>query len=170
MSKENKVPIMLRAYTMSDIDAMSEIWNSVVEAGDAFPQTEKLSSDTAEPFFASQSFTAVAVDTDSNAVVGLYILHPNNIGRCGHIANASYAVDARMRGFGIGEALVKHSLTKVKELGFKILQFNAVVATNASALHLYEKLKFTPLGTIPGGFRMINGEYEDIVPFYKSVE
>ena len=26
-----------------------------------------------------------------NQVLGLYILHPNNIGRCGHIANASYA-------------------------------------------------------------------------------
>lgn len=48
-----------------------------------------------------------------------------------------------MRGHHIGEALVTHCMEKGKELGFGILQFNAVVKSNASALHLYEKLGFT---------------------------
>ena len=51
-----------------------------------------------------------------------YILHPNNIGRCGHIANASYAVSSKSRGLHIG---------------------------------------FRQLGTIPGGFLMKDGHYED---------
>jgi RimJ/RimL family protein N-acetyltransferase len=51
-------------------------------------------------------------------------------------------------------------------LGFRILQFNAVVATNAAAIHLYKKIGFTPLGVIPGGFRMDDGSYADIFPFY----
>lgn len=34
------------------------------------------------------------------------------------------------------------------------------------ALHLYEKLGFTQLGVIPGGFRNIDGVYEDIIPHY----
>ena len=46
------------------------------------------------------------------------------------------------------------------------LQFNAVVKSNASALHLYEKLGFTQLGVIPGGFLMKDGSYEDIIPHY----
>ena len=86
--------------------------------------------------------------------MGLYILHPNNVGRCGHICNASYAVKSQLRGHHIGEALVKHCMEQGKKLGFRILQFNAVVKSNASALHLYEKLGFTQLGVIPGGFLM----------------
>jgi hypothetical protein len=41
---------------------------------------------------------------------------------------------------------------KAKELGFRILQFNAVVASNAAALHLYKKLGFVQLGAIPAAF------------------
>lgn len=109
---------------------------------------------------------AIAIDTDSNEVVGLYILHPNNVGRCGHISNASYAVKKSKRGMHIGEFLVKDCLAKAKEIGFKILQFNAVVATNTSALKLYAKLGFTQLGIIPNGFLMKDGTYEDIIPHY----
>ena len=67
---------------------------------------------------------------------------------------------------GIGELLVKNCPTKAKELGFKILQFNAVVATNTSALKLYKKLGFTQLGIIPKGFLLKDGSYEDIIPHY----
>ena len=56
-----------------------------------------------------------------------------------------------------------------KELGFKILQFNAVVKSNAGALKLYEKLGFVRLGTIPKGFEMNDGHYEDIIPHYHEL-
>ena len=111
------------------------------------------------------SFTGIAIGEDG-AVLGLYILHPNNVGRCGHICNASYAVHTGSRGRHVGEALVRHCLQKGRELGFRILQFNAVVASNTPALRLYEKLGFTRLGTIPGGFLMKDGGYEDIVLHY----
>ena len=142
------------------------IWNDIVEDGIAFPQKEALDEKSGTEFFNSQSFTGIAIDTDSNEVVGLYILHPNNVGRCGHISNASYAVKKSKRGMHIGEFLVKDCLAKAKEIGFKILQFNAVVATNTSALKLYAKLGFTQLGIIPNGFLMKDGSYEDIIPHY----
>ena len=53
-----------------------------------------------------------------------------------------------------------------KELGFRILQFNAVVATNQAALKLYARLGFVQLGVIPGGFLMKDGHYEDIILLY----
>lgn len=142
------------------------IWNDIVQDGIAFPQTELLTEKTASDFFNSQSFTGLALDSASGEVVGLYILHPNNVGRCGHISNASYAVKKDRRGQHIGEFLVKDCLKKAKELGFRILQFNAVVATNTSALKLYKKLGFVQLGRIPNGFLLKNGEYEDIIPHY----
>ena len=159
--------VTVREYKEQDMDAMIRIWNEVVEDGIAFPQEESLTLATGTAFFAEQSYTGVA-ELDGQ-VVGLYILHPNNVGRCGHICNTSYAVDSQYRGQHIGEQLVLDSLRMGKELGYRILQFNAVVESNASARHLYERLGFTQLGVIPGGFRTKDGQYENICPYYREL-
>lgn len=99
----------------------------------------------------------------------IYILHPNNVGRCGHICNASYGVSADSRGLHIGERLVKDCVKRAKEQGFRLLQFNAVVASNIHARHLYERLGFEQLGIIRGGFRMPDGSYEDICPYWRAL-
>ena len=163
---ENGMKLQIRGYTAADTTDAAAIWNQVVEDGIAFPQMETLDEKAADEFFRSQSFTGVALDEDTGELVGLYILHPNNVGRCGHICNASYAVKGELRGHRIGEALVRHCLKQARELGFGILQFNAVVASNAPALALYQKLGFVKLGVIPGGFLRKDGVYEDIIPHY----
>ena len=155
---------MIRTYTEQDIPALIRIWNEVVQEGIAFPQVDDLTLESGAAFFRSQSYTGVA-EIDGK-VVGLYILHPNNIGRCGHIANASYAVKRTIRGAHIGEKLVLDCCESARRNGFKILQFNAVVESNIHARHLYERVGFTQLGTIPKGFRMKDGHYENICPYY----
>lgn len=154
----------IRRYTESDLPAMISIWNEVVEDGIAFPQEELLDSKIGAEFFAAQDFCGVA--DDGGTVVGLYILHPNNIGRCGHICNASYAVSSACRGKHVGEKLVLHCMETAKLLGFGIMQFNAVVESNIHARHLYERVGFRQLGVIPKGFRMKDGHYENICPYY----
>ena len=158
--------ITIRKYRTQDVEEAMFIWNEVVRDGIAFPQVDELTHLTAGVFFDSQSYTGIAVDNETGDIVGLYILHPNNEGRCGHICNTSYAVKSDKRGLHIGEQLVKDSLVIGAKLGFRILQFNAVVATNTHALHLYKRLGFTQLGKIPQGFRMKDGHYEDIIPHY----
>ena len=158
----------IREWEESDLGEMLAVWNEIVEAGDAFPQEEPLTPETGAAFFASQTRTGVAVD-DTGRVLGLYILHPNNVGRCGHIANASYAVRSNCRGLHIGEKLVLDCLARAKEHGFGILQFNAVVEGNVHARHLYERLGFRQLGTIPRGFRMKDGSFANICPYYKEL-
>ena len=158
--------IRIREYKKEDVNEAVNIWNQVVEDGEAFPKMELLTEKTGDEFFRGQSFTGIAYDEDTGEIAGLYILHPNNIGRCGHICNASYAVRRDLRGQHTGEKLVTHCMKKGRELGFRILQFNAVVASNRYALKLYEKLGFIRLGTIPGGFLMKDGHYEDIILHY----
>lgn len=136
--------MIIRKYEEKDLQRMIEIWNDIVEEGITFPQE----------------------DEELGEVIGLYILHPNNVGRCGHISNASYAVDSKVRGKHVGEKLVMHCIHQAYQEGFRILQFNAVVKTNVHARHLYERCGFTQLGTIPKGFRMKDGHYEDICPYY----
>ncbi len=159
--------VIIRAYGDADLEAMIRIWNEVVEEGVAFPQEDDLDLTSGAAFFASQTYTGVA--EINGEVKGLYILHPNNIGRCGHICNASYAVASEARGLHIGEQLVMDSLKQGKANGFRVLQFNAVVESNTHARHLYRRLGFQQLGTIPGGFRMKDGHYENICPYYHTL-
>lgn len=157
----------VREYQSEDLADMIAIWNEVVQEGIAFPQEEMLNMKSGKDFFASQSYTAVA--EEDGTIYGLYILHPNNVGRCGHICNASYAVTSTARGKHIGNMLVKDSLKTGKKLGFLILQFNAVVESNIHARHLYERLGFEQLGTIKGGFKKKDGQYVNICPYYKEL-
>lgn len=161
--------IIVRQYEEKDLPDMIFIWNEIVEEGNAFPQEECLTEQTGRQFFAGQSYCGVAQDQATGEILGLYILHPNNVGRCGHICNASYAVLAKCRGNHIGERLVLDCMRQAHAAGFKILQFNAVVSTNVHARHLYERLGFIQLGTIPDGFRMKNGQYAAICPYYIEV-
>lgn len=157
----------IRKYTEKDLNAMIAIWNEVVEDGIAFPQEELLTEKTGAEFFGSQTYCGVA--EENGTIYGLYILHPNNIGRCGHICNASYAVSKAFRGKHIGELLVKDCLVQAKKCGYGVLQFNAVVESNIHARHLYERLGFVQLGTIPNGFRMKDGHFENICPYYHEL-
>ena len=159
--------VHVRAYRPADLPEMVRIWNNIVASGDAFPQEEPLTAQTGAAFFAGQTRCGVA--EAEGRILGLYILHPNNVGRCGHLCNASYAVEAESRGRRVGEALVRASMEAAREAGFRVLQFNAVVATNLAARRLYERLGFTQLGTIPGGFRMKDGHYEDICLYFISL-
>ena len=135
--------ITVREFRSEDTKDAIAIWNEVVDQGKAFPQLEDLGVEDGEAFFKEQSYTGIAVN-ENDEIVGLYILHPNNIGRCGHICNASYAVKSTVRGQG-------------------------VVKSNTTALKLYQKLGFTQLGTIPGGFLNKDGVYEDIIVHYKEL-
>ena len=64
---------------------------------------------------------------------------------------------------------MRHSLEQGRRSGFRVLQFNAVVAGNVQARRLYERLGFVQLGTISGGFRRKDGQYEDICPYYHTL-
>lgn len=97
---------------------MIPIWNEVVEAGVAFPQIEPLTMEEGKASFWQQSYTGVAVADDGHTVLGLYILHPNSIGRCGHIRNASDTVSAQWRGRHMGKSWYRAARHRAKRTAF----------------------------------------------------
>ena len=159
--------IQFRPWQQADLPQMTRMWNDILADGDAFPGTETYEEAPFGVFLGEQ--TAATCLLLEGALAGYYILHPNNIGRCGHIANASYAVDSVYRGKHIGEKLVSDCLVQAAKFHFRLLQFNAVVENNIHARHLYERLGFTLLGTIPGGFRMKDGTYQNICLYYHEL-
>ncbi len=93
----------------------------------------------------------VFVADEGGTLVGSAQLHPN-YGPASRIANASYIVDPRCSGRGIGRQLVQFTLDEARRRGYRAMVFNAVVETNANAVHLYRSMGFTILATVPEAF------------------
>lgn len=160
--------IKLRSYRTEDILELTKLWNQIVEDGCYFPQDEPFTIMEAAEFFAEQ--TDVVCAFEETRLIGFYILHPNSVGRCSHVANASYGVADGLRGRGIGRLLVEHSLQNARERGFSGFQFNAVVASNLAAIKLYKELGFREVGTIQGGYREKGGGLTDMIIFYQRLD
>jgi GNAT superfamily N-acetyltransferase len=106
---------------------------------------------------------------EGNRIVGTYILRANQPGAGGHVANAAYMVAPAAQGRGFGRAMGEHSLGEARRLGFRAMQFNFVVSTNESALHLWQQLGFKIVGTLPAAFRHPTKGYVDALVMFRSL-
>jgi ribosomal protein S18 acetylase RimI-like enzyme len=128
------------------------IFQAVVAGGDAFVQTPETTFEEARQLWTAAPTRAFVAERD-RVVVGSYMLRPNQPGLGDHVANAGYVVSPEARNQGIARALCEHSLAAAKAAGFTAMQFNFVVASNASAVHLWTSCGFETVGRLPGAFR-----------------
>ena len=159
--------VILRDYQKEDMKQILPIWNEVVEEGGSFPFEDPFTPDSLQKLIDSHVCARVAFE--GNQISGMYVMGPNLFGRCDTIANATYVVRKDQRGKHIGEMLVLDSLKKAKEHGFRIMQFNGVVDSNIHARHLYERCGFKEIGVLPKGFRVKDGQYEDMHIMYHEL-
>ena len=159
---------IIREFNNSDVQIITNIFNEVVNEGNAF-LTEKPLTTAQMEYRLKNEETATYVAMSNKKVVGCYMLRPNLKGRGNHIGNATYFVTKSFRGQGIGHQLGKHSLVKAKESGFEAMQFNSVVCLNEPSVNLWGKLGFQKIGMIPQGYRSFNGNLIDIMILYKKL-
>jgi ribosomal protein S18 acetylase RimI-like enzyme len=141
-------------------DARAEDWGAIwgfmrriVAAGETFVWDPDVTEAEARKMWLHEppGRTIVAVG-DDGTVLGTAETHPNHGGGGAHIANAGFMVDPDHSGRGIGRALAEHVLEQARADGYRAMQFNAVVETNANAVALWRSLGFEALATIPEGF------------------
>jgi L-amino acid N-acyltransferase YncA len=130
-----------------------EILNEVIDEGVAFPWEEPFDMRAFDAKYVPGEPVWCVVD-EQNEVLGFVHIKRNNDGRCSHIANCGYSVRRDARGRGVGRMLVAKSLEVAREKGYRGMQYNAVVATNSTAIALYRSFGFEVIGTVPGGFRL----------------
>jgi L-amino acid N-acyltransferase YncA len=161
--------MLIREATDSDWPAIFPIFDAIVREGKTYAYPEGLTSEQAKALWmpGPPSRTVVAVDGD--IVVGTATMGPNRPGRGSHIGTASFMVDPATHGRGIGRALGEDMLTWSARQGFRGVQFNAVVETNAGAVHLWQSLGFDIIGTVPGAFRHADGSYVGLHVMFKPL-
>jgi L-amino acid N-acyltransferase YncA len=161
--------ILIRAATENDRDAIWNIFQATIITGDTFVFDASTPRDKALAYWcAADAATFVA---EQNAkVIGSYLLRPNQPGLGDHVANAGYMVDPSVRGSGVGRAMGEHSLDEARRRGYRAMQFNFVVSTNESAVHLWRQLGFNIVGTLPGAFRHAQKGFVDAYVMFRSLE
>ncbi len=158
----------IRPATEADHAAIWEMFHEVISAGDVFAFEPDMSrEDTLAFWFGTGKHTYVA--EQDGRVYGSYYIKRNQEGGGSHVANAGYMVSADARGKQIGYAMGEHSLGEARRLGFRAMQFNFVVATNESAIHLWKKLGFEIVGTLPGAFRHPQQGLVDVYVMFRSL-
>ncbi|GLU48318.1 GNAT family N-acetyltransferase [Nocardiopsis ansamitocini] len=145
--------MLIREATAADWDSIWPFLRAIVAAGETFTWDRDTSEERAREMWFQQppARTIVAV-TDDGAIAGSAKTNPNHMGPAAHIANASFMVDPAHAGNGVGRALGEYVLEQARIEGYRAMQFNAVVATNTRAVHLWRSLGFEVLGTLPEGF------------------
>ena len=158
----------IRAAAEPDHDPIWKIFRAVVASGDTYAINPNISREEALAYwFGADTQTYVAERADR--VVGTYILRPNQSGGGSHVANAAFMVAPDARGQGVGRAMGEHCLSEARRLGFRAMQFNFVVATNESAVRLWQDLGFKIVGTLAGAFRHPEKDYIDVYVMYRAL-
>src|SRR4051794_26672010 len=143
--------MQVRVAESDDWPAIYPIFAAITAAGETYAYPEHLSSEHAHDLWMGQSRVVVAVD--DGTILGTATMGPNRPGRGAHIATGSFMVAPDGQGRGVGRRLGQHLVDWCRAEGFRGIQFNAVVETNTVAVHLWQSLGFSIIGTVPGAFR-----------------
>ena len=152
MTASELQPLVIRRDTPEDGAGLWAILHAVIAAGDTYAFAPDMTRDDAlAAWHPPGGHTFVA--ERHGRLVGTYLLKANQPGLGNHVANCGYMVAPEARGHGVGEALCRHSLDAARALGFRAMQFNAVVSTNRAAIALWQRCGFAIVGTVPLAFR-----------------
>lgn len=156
--------------TDADFDAVKEIFLHVVDEGETYSyEREELTDEWIHHYWLENTITTLVARVDGK-VAGVCAIRVNRTGRGNHISNASYIVHHDYRAMGIGYALGKASLKAAKDAGYKAMQFNYVVSTNAKAVALWQSLGFTIIGTMPQGYRHARHGLVDVYMMHRFLD
>ena len=158
----------VRDATRSDHNAVWELFEPVVRAGETYALDRDLSREAALAYwFAPGSCNRVAVTAEQ--VVGASYLRANQQGGGAHVANAAFVTDAAWQGRGIARMLAEDALGEARRLGFKAMQFNFVVANNARAVVLWQAIGFEIVGRLPEAFAHPSAGPVDALVMYRKL-
>jgi ribosomal protein S18 acetylase RimI-like enzyme len=161
--------LTIRAATETDGDTIWTILQPAVEAGDTFCADPEGGRAGALAYFWPPGAEVWIAEADG-AALGCYYLRPNQTGNGAHVCNAGYCTTPAARGRGVARAMLAHSLETARVRGYRAMQYNFVVETNARAIDTWQRAGFETVGRLPGAFRHPERGYVDALVMYKTLD
>lgn len=161
--------VNIRLISEADWPAVWQLMQPVIRAGDTYPYAIDMTDDGARQMWVEiPAATYVAADEQGN-ILGTYYIKPNQPTLGAHVANCGYMVAASSRGMGIASQMCEHSQDEAVKMDYRAMQYNLVVKTNEPSVHLWQKMGFAIVGTLPGAFRHAEYGFVDAYIMYKEL-
>jgi len=160
--------ITIRKFEPRDWPAVWQILEPVFRSGETCAYAPDISEGDARQSWIDAHLAIYVAEIDG-VILGTYYLKPNQPGLGSHVCNAGYIVSEQARGKGVATLMCEHSQKEAVLMGFRAMQFNIVVATNETAVWLWQKLGFEIVGCLVGAFDYSKLGFVDAFVMYKQL-
>ncbi|MBM7069154.1 GNAT family N-acetyltransferase [Actibacterium sp. 188UL27-1] len=157
---------LIRVADAGDFDKIWPIFRAIVSAGQTYSYDPETGRDAARAIWIDHPRRTFVVE-ENGAVLGTYYIKTNQAGGGAHVCNCGYMVADAARGKGLANLMCEHSQQVARDLGYKAMQFNFVLATNTGAIRLWERLGFKTVGRLPRAFDHPEAGLVDALVMYK---
>lgn len=160
--------MQIRRATMNDAAAIAAIVMPVIRAGETYTLDREMREADALAYWLSPEKETFVAEADG-AILGTYYIKANQAGGGAHVCNCGYMTASAAAGRGVARAMCAHSLAHAKALGYRAMQFNFVVSTNARAVALWEGMGFGVVGRLPLAFDHPREGFVDALVMMRAV-
>lgn len=161
--------MLIRAAGADDAAAIWAIIGPVIRAGETLARDRCVSESVAMADWLAPD-KASFVAEEAGVILGSYYIRANHAGGGGHVANAGYVTAGHATGRGIARAMCAHSIDAARARGFRAMQFNFVISTNARAVALWQAMGFAIVGRLPGAFDHPTHGYVDALVMFRALD
>ncbi len=141
----------------------------VFRAGDIDGVEQDISEHDAHRLWTARPTATFVAVADGGDLLGSYPIKSNQPGNGAHVCNCGYIVAEPARERGIASPICEHSQREAISRGFRAMQHNLVVSTNAGAVRFWKRHGFAIAGTLPGAFRHPLSGYVDAFGMFKRL-
>lgn len=160
----------IRLAKEEDLQVINQIYNQAVRQRFCTAHLEPLSMEERKEWFKTHdpSRYPVFMAIQESKPVGWASLGPYRGGRqaLSHVAEASYYVDEKSRGKGIGSRLMDHAIGIAPDYGFTVL-IAILLNRNPASIGLLNKFGFEEWGRMPGIARIDSHEADHLYYGFK---
>lgn len=160
--------IHIRPATEDDGDALWSMLEPVIRAAEVFALPPDMTRHAALAYWFAAEHRVFVAELNGQ-IAGSYYLQANQRGGGAHVCNCGYLTAPQSQGHGVARAMCEHSLEFGKEQGFRAMQFNFVIRSNAAAVHLWTQCGFRVLATLPGAFQHPRLGYVDALVMWREL-
>lgn len=161
--------IAIRRIEPEDFGLVWPLLHEVFRAGETYAVDPQITQTQARDYWIGQARAAYVAE-GPGGILGTYYIKTNQPGGGAHVCNCGYIVAPSARGQGVAAAMCVHSQAEAQAFGYRAMQFNFVLASNAGAVRLWHRLGYATVGTIPSAFAHPKLGFVDAFVMHKHLD
>lgn len=160
--------MLIRSAGPDDAPAIWAIIEPVIRAGETYTLDPAMTEQDALAYWLGPDKETFIAE-EGGAALGTYYMRPNQAGGGNHVCNCGFMTSSTAGGRGVARQMCRHALTHARSRGYRGMQFNFVVSTNARAVRLWQSSGFETVGRLPLAFRHPALGYVDALVMFQSL-